>query len=61
MSAKLFKKSEEPYKIAEALSPTIYLFALEGKSQRLPMVHSNQLKFYVPREPLWKAPPSRVC
>ena len=32
VSAKLFEKFEGPYKIAEVLSPTIYLLDLEGKS-----------------------------
>ena len=56
MCAKLFEKLEGPYKIAEVLSSTIYLLDLEGKSQRLPMVHSSQLKEYIPRDPRWKAP-----
>ena len=53
INAKLCEKFEGPYKIAEVLSPNIYLLDLDGKSQRLPMVHSGQLKPYVPRDPRW--------
>ena len=60
VSAKLFEKLEGPYKIVEVLSPTVYLLDLEGKSQRLPMVHSSQLKLYVPRDPRWNAPEKTI-
>ena len=38
----------------EALSPTVYLLDLEGKSQRLPMVHACKLKLYVPKDARWQ-------
>ena len=51
VSAKLFEKLEGPYKIVEVLSPTVYLLDLKGKSQCLQLVHSSQIKLYVPRDP----------
>ena len=56
LSAKLLTKFGDPYKILEVLSPTTYLLDLKGESLRLPMVHSSQLKLYIPRDPRWKAP-----
>ena len=50
IKAKLCEKFEGPYKIAEVLSPTIYLLDLDEKSRHLPMVQSGQVKPYVLRD-----------
>ena len=54
VSTKLFDKFEGPYKIVEVLSPTVYVLDLECKNKCLPMVHSSQIKVYVPCDPRWK-------
>ena len=59
INAKLREKLEGSYKISQVVSPTLYLLDLEGKSQRLPLVHVNQLRGYVPRKARWVAPKGR--
>ena len=50
VAAKLFTKFEDPCKILEVLSPATYLLDQPDDCLKLPKVHSNQLRLYIPRD-----------